>query len=109
MPVKKGAGSIMQGIKLMQNYRIIVTPDSTNIIKELNNYCWNGKAKEAPIDFYNHAIDAIRYVVFTYANRANPKQPKYENQNTRFIKGDTTGFNAATWNNTRKETGESFF
>lgn len=109
LPVKKGAGSIMQGIKLMQNYRLVVTPESTNIIKELNNYCWNGKAKEAPIDFYNHAIDAIRYVVFTYANRANPTQPKYENQTTKFIKGDTTGFNAATWNSQSRKSDEDFF
>ena len=58
--VNKPAGSVMAGIKLMQDYKIIVHPDSKNIATELNNYVWkNG----IPIDLYNHRIDAIRYYV----------------------------------------------
>lgn len=96
-PVKKGAGSINSGIELMRNYEIVVCGDSLNLVKELNNYSWNGKAKEAPIDLYNHLMDAIRYVVWTYANRKDPIQPEIENNYTKFIKGDTTGYNAAHW------------
>ena len=68
-PVKKGAGSILEGIKLMQDYDLVVTPESTNLIKELNNYTWVDK-KTKPIDSYNHLIDAVRYAIsHSLANR----------------------------------------
>lgn len=63
IPCKKGAGSIVEGIKIMQNYELIVDPSSTNIAKELNNYVWDDKKSEKPIDAYNHQIDSIRYYV----------------------------------------------
>ena len=71
----KGAGSISAGIALLQDYELIITPDSTNIIKELNNYCWLEKKSNTPIDDYNHALDAIRYAV--YYQLANPNKGKY--------------------------------
>lgn len=58
----KGAGSIIEGILLMQDYDIVVDPSSTNLIKELNNYIWAERGSK-PIDMYNHLIDAIRYIV----------------------------------------------
>ena len=39
-PSIKGQGSVTYGISLLQDYDIIVSPDSTNLIKELNNYRW---------------------------------------------------------------------
>lgn len=71
----KGAGSISAGIALLQDYELIITPDSTNIIKELNNYCWLEKKSNTPIDDYNHALDAIRYAV--YYQLANPNKGNY--------------------------------
>jgi phage terminase large subunit len=58
---KKGAGSVAEGITIMQDYELIIDPDSTNIVKELNNYVWNNKKAGQPIDMYNHSIDAARY------------------------------------------------
>jgi phage terminase large subunit len=63
--VKKGAGSVLAGIKIMQDYKLIVYPDSTEIGTELNNYAWSDKKSGVPIDAYNHFIDAIRYYVST--------------------------------------------
>lgn len=66
-PVQKFSGSIDAGIAKMQQYRICVTRRSTNVIKEFKNYTYRqdkeGKWLNQPIDCYNHAIDAIRYVV----------------------------------------------
>lgn len=62
-PCEKGAGSILEGIKLMQDFKIIVDPSSTEIGTEFNNYCWSDKKSGVPIDAYNHRIDAIRYAV----------------------------------------------
>lgn len=95
--VKKGAGSVMNGIKLMQNYKIVITESSTNLATEFNNYTWNGKSKEAPIDMYNHLIDAARYVINTFANNAQPKQLIDESIGAKFNKGDATGLDAAFW------------
>lgn len=64
-PVKKGAGSILEGIKLMQDYKIYIDPTSENVITEFKNYCWK-KNGEKPLDKYNHSIDAIRYAVTNY-------------------------------------------
>lgn len=64
--VVKGDGSVLAGIKTMRDYKIVVSPESTEIGKELNNYAW--KANGVPIDAYNHWIDAIRYYVQTFVN-----------------------------------------
>lgn len=65
LPVEKGRDSINFGIQVMQTQKYEVTESSTNLIKELRNYCWDndktGKTLNKPIDDYNHAIDAIRY------------------------------------------------
>jgi phage terminase large subunit len=60
----KGPDSIRAGIKLLQDFEIIVDPNSHDIIKEFNNYVWSDKKSNTPIDNFNHIIDAIRYVVF---------------------------------------------
>ena len=61
-PCVKGAGSVKEGILLMQDYKMIIDPNSSNLIKELNNYIWSEKG-EKPIDLYNHLIDAARYII----------------------------------------------
>lgn len=58
------------GILLMQNYEIIVEPNSHNIAKELNNYVYLDKGSKLYIDNYNHAIDAIRYNVVYHLGRS---------------------------------------
>ena len=66
-PVKKFSGSVEAGISKMLEYNLIVTKRSTNVIKELKNYTYRqdkeGKWLNEPIDCYNHALDAVRYVV----------------------------------------------
>ena len=60
-PCKKGPDSVRFGIIKMQDYQIVVTAESKEIIKELNNYIWSDKRSDTPRDDYNHTIDAIRY------------------------------------------------
>ncbi|OED34697.1 hypothetical protein AB832_06910 [Flavobacteriaceae bacterium (ex Bugula neritina AB1)] len=68
----KGPGSVKAGILALLDYRIIVTPESGNIKKELNNYCWSDKKAGIPIDEYNHAMDAIRYIFKQLLTGGNP-------------------------------------
>lgn len=62
-PCVKGAGSIAEGITLIQDYKLVVSPNSTNIVKELNNYIWSDKKSGQAVDMYNHSLDGIRYYV----------------------------------------------
>lgn len=63
--VTKGKDSILFGIDVMQRQEYLVTAQSVNLIKELRSYVWDtdktGKRLNKPIDFNNHAIDAVRY------------------------------------------------
>ena len=61
----KPAGSITAGIAILQDFELIIDPESLNLIKELNHYVWHSKKSKIPIDAWNHLLDALRYVVFT--------------------------------------------
>ncbi len=61
-PCVKGAGSVKEGVLLMKDYKMIIDPNSINLIKEVNNYIWAEKG-EKPIDMYNHLLDAARYII----------------------------------------------
>jgi phage terminase large subunit len=74
-PTEKGAGSITAGIALMQDYEIVLEPNSLNIAKEFNNYIYSDKKSGLVIDNFNHAIDAIRYNVFYHLS--NPSKGQY--------------------------------
>ena len=75
VPAIKGQGSVTYGISLLQDYDLVITEDSTDLIKELNNYCWLEKKSQTPSDNWNHAIDALRYAV-SYQLQ-NPNQGEY--------------------------------
>lgn len=65
-PCTKGADSIKFGIDILQQQKLKITKDSTNLINELRNYTWEtdkqGAMTGRPIDAYNHLIDALRYI-----------------------------------------------
>jgi len=66
--VVKGGGSIIEGIRIMQDYEIIISKDSYDLSKELNSYMWSDKKAGIPLDANNHEIDSIRYYVLTHTN-----------------------------------------
>jgi phage terminase large subunit len=67
----KGQGSISAGIMAMQDYELIVHPDSHNLKKELRNYVWIDNKSGLVIDDFNHLIDAARYALTYYKNQNN--------------------------------------
>ena len=68
-PIEKP--KITDSIALLQDYELIIDADSTNLIKELNNYSWHDKKSEVPIDDFNHLIDALRYFVWNFIGGTN--------------------------------------
>jgi phage terminase large subunit len=65
--VTKYAGSIEAGLTKMKEYKIKITRRSDHIKKEIDNYVYDqdrdGKYLNQPVDEFNHAIDAGRYVI----------------------------------------------
>ncbi len=70
--VKKG--TIESGIVRMQDYELIITPESINIAKELNNYVYVDKGSKLYVDDWNHAIDGARYNVIFHLDNPNKGQ-----------------------------------
>lgn len=62
---KKGADSIRNSIDKLQRYKINITENSTNLIKEFRGYVWtkdkNGNQTGEPIGINDHGIAALRY------------------------------------------------
>ena len=65
--VEKGAGSILAGIDKMKEMEIYLTERSYKLIEEFRKYVWDkdkdGNYINAPIDEWNHGVDASRYYV----------------------------------------------
>ena len=62
----KGQDSIIHGIQRLQQYDLIIHPDCSETITELENYSWQKDKKtneyiNKPIDMFNHYLDALRY------------------------------------------------
>lgn len=63
--VIKGKDSVRQGIQYVQDQRISVTKQSTNLIKGYRNYLWetdrDGKIINVPSHNFSDCLDAVRY------------------------------------------------
>ena len=71
-PAVKGKDSIVHGIQILKRYNLHVTENSLNVRSELRKYKWmvdrTGRSLNKPVDKFNHAMDAIRYVALIHLN-----------------------------------------
>ena len=62
--------SVKDGIDFVKRHRLYIHASCTNVIKEIESYKWkkdkDGNVLEEPIKFMDHAMDAIRYAIFTH-------------------------------------------
>lgn len=72
--VIKTAGSVNEGIRILQDYEIMTDKESTNLIKELRNYIWSDKKAGIPIDAFNHLLDPLRYYALTQLSKSSGVQ-----------------------------------
>lgn len=69
VPCSKGVGSIMIGIRNLQEYEIKITESSKNFHNEQKNYKYITKNDiMMPSDKYNHAFDCLRYAFDFWCN-----------------------------------------
>lgn len=82
---KKGANSVVDGIKWLQSFKIYIHPDCKDMIEEAQLYSWQSDKYRTnedgsplllpyPEDTNNHLWDAVRYA--TEQNRLKPRQFK---------------------------------
>lgn len=67
-PVKKGAGSVEQGINYIKRFKVYIHPRCVNTLAEFNAYRYKedrktGEVLPEVVDRDNHIIDAIRYAL----------------------------------------------
>ena len=71
----KGANSVLAGIDLLKRYKLHVTKDSENMIKEFRSYKWKedraGRITNVPEDLFNHTLDAARYSCYSILSKPN--------------------------------------
>lgn len=69
--VKPADKDVWAGIQKVKSMPLYITENSSNLLKEIKNYKWkvdkDGKVKpeEEPVKMNDHALDALRYAVFT--------------------------------------------
>ena len=65
---------IKNGIDFVKRKKIYIHESCTNTIKEIQSYKWkenkNGEILDEPVKFLDHAMDAMRYAVYTHQNQA---------------------------------------
>ena len=71
--IEKHEGSVLEGIRLVQDYDIITDKESTNLVKELRNHTWNDKKAGIPNKGFNHLLSGIRYYVQSTARKSSPQ------------------------------------
>lgn len=60
---------VTEGIRKVKGSKLYICSDSVNLTKEIRSYKWKtdkeGRVLDEPVKFNDHALDALRYAVFT--------------------------------------------
>lgn len=82
-PSVKGRDSIRTGIDIMRRYKINIVRPSSGMVREFGSYKWktdrSGDNTNEPIDMFNHAIDAVRYVALQFLITKRKGAPRAHN------------------------------
>jgi len=74
MPVKQAKNDVIDGIRfvgtLLSQGDLVIKRQCLNLLKEFESYVWDEKSirlgEDKPIKLRDHALDALRYVLFTH-------------------------------------------
>jgi phage terminase large subunit len=74
LKAKPAIKSVYDGIQCVKSYPLFITKGSTNLLKEIRSYKWmvdkEGKVMDEPVKFNDHAMDAMRYAIFSKLGKA---------------------------------------
>lgn len=90
----KPPNSVIAGINQVKSFNINVTASSHNIMSELNSYSYKedkfGRLLDDVIKAFDHALDAVRYVIFNYGYQYWQPRTTQDNYNYLSIKSRKT-------------------
>jgi phage terminase large subunit len=75
---------VKDGIDFVKRQKLLVDPKCANTLKEIEGYKWkqdkDGNSLDEPVKFADHAMDAMRYAIYTHSKGANSEivLKKYE-------------------------------
>ncbi len=76
--------NVKDGIDFIKRKKLHIDPKCVNTLKEIEGYKWkqdrNGNSLDEPVKFMDHAMDAMRYAIYTHSKGANSEivLKKYE-------------------------------
>lgn len=69
-PAHKGPSSVLAGIDMCRSLTLHTLRENTNLNAEFGSYVWgvnkSGDKQDNPVPFNDHALDAMRYAIWTY-------------------------------------------
>lgn len=69
----KGKNSVKDGIDYIKRHKLHITRGSLNLLKEIAGYTYkqdrDGVVYDEPIKFADHAMDAVRYAIYTHFSK----------------------------------------
>lgn len=70
LKAKSSNKNVADGIDFIMSKKLHITSDSTNVIREIQEYSWrkkkDGTVEDEPVKFKDHAMDAMRYAIYTH-------------------------------------------
>lgn len=71
--IRPAQKNVRDGIDFVKRYHLNILRGSTNLVNELDSYEWksdlHGYTLDEPVKFNDHAVDALRYALFTHLGR----------------------------------------
>lgn len=68
--IKAAHKSVEDGIDFVKSQKLFIDRTSEDLIKEMRSYSWktdkHGNVLDEPVKFMDHALDAMRYAIFTH-------------------------------------------
>ncbi len=68
--IKPALKSVLDGIMFVKSCALNIIKESPNLTKEIQSYSWkttlNGQLTEDPVKYNDHALDALRYALYTH-------------------------------------------
>ena len=77
---EKANKAVFEGINVVKSFKLHITKDSTNLLKEIDLYVWkekDGNPIDEPVKLNDDGMDAVRYALTPYIGKINnPKSTK---------------------------------
>lgn len=68
--IKPALKNVLDGIMFVKSCALNIIKESPNLTKEIQSYSWkttlNGQLTEDPVKYNDHALDALRYALYTH-------------------------------------------